>query len=308
LLSTHTSDTELSFYKWQRSQQTATDLVQVDQYQALALVSGDSKTVSYAEINSPSANYTLNATGGNTQLLFTEFNSKTELDAAYPAGEYRFWISEDDVFTSYGDYLLPGDAYPTSPQFQNFTELLNFDATQEQTISWAAAPGTVSLVQVRILDGANNNVWTQGFDSSVTSAALPANTLNQNENYTLALRFWSPAVTNEKPPTTLGYLSSTYMDFQTSAGGGGDPGIDFAYTVKERSFEQMDNTPPVDPVEWSFGSGVQGGNNVTAAPLTTQAATLFLPDLPAIMKPKESITPARQNWTPRSPTGPTPST
>ena len=280
LLSTHTSDTELSFYKWQRSQQTATDLVQVDQYQALALVSGNSKTVSYAEINSPSGNYVLNSTGGNTQLLFTEFNSKAELDLAYPAGEYRFWISEDDVFTNYGDYLLPGDAYPAPPQFQNFSELLNFDASQEQSISWAAAPGTVSLVQVRILDVANTNVWTQGFDSSVTSVALPANTLNQDENYTLALRFWSPAVTNEKPPTTLGYLSSTYMDFQTSSGGGGDPGIDFAYTIKERSFEQIDNSAPVDPVEWSFGAGAQGGNDVTGGSLDYPGGNLVFTGSP----------------------------
>lgn len=275
LLSTHTSDTELSLYKWQRSQQTASDLVQVDRYQALVTVSGDSQTVSYAEINSPSANYVLNSIGGNTQLLFTEFNSKAELDIAYPAGEYLFWVSEDDVFTNYGEYLLPGDAYPTSPQFQNFTEILNFDAMEEQSISWVAAPGNVSFVQVRILDGLDN-VWTQGFDSSVTSTVLPANTLNQDKEYSLVLRFWAPAITNENPPTELGYLSSTYMDFQTSSDGGGDPGIEFAYIIKERSFSQDSNAAPTDPLGWSFGAGVEGGNDVIGNSLDYPGGSLPL--------------------------------
>ncbi len=280
LLSTHTSDTELSFYKWQRSHQTSTTLIEIDGYQMLATVSGGAKTVSYAEINSPTGNYFLNSIGGNTQLLFTEFDSKAELDAAYPTGEYLFWVSEDDVFTNYGEYILPEKAYPDSPQFQNFTELLNFDATQEQSITWAEAPDTVSLIQLRILDEADNNVWTQGFDSSVTSAALPANTLSQNENYTLILHFWEPAITNENPPTALGYLSSTFMDFQTSAGGGGDPGIDFAFTIKERSFQQSDNAAPVDPVDWSFGAGVQGGNDITGGSLNYPGGNFVFTGIP----------------------------
>ncbi len=280
LLSTHTSDTGLTFYKWQRNRQTGTDQVQVDGYQMLARVSGQSKTVSYAEINSPTGNYVLNSIEGNAQLLLTEFDTKGELDNAFPAGGYLFWVSEDDVFTNYGEYRLPGDAYPTPPQFQNFTELLNFDATEEQSINWAAAPGSVSLVQVRILDQTSNLVWAQEFDSSVTSASLPSNTLNQNENHTLILRFWAPATTNEKPPTALGYLSSTVMSFETSSGGGGDPGIDFAYTIKERSFLQTDNNAPIDPFEWSFGAGVRGGNDITGGSLDYPGGNLVFTGSP----------------------------
>ncbi len=280
LLSTHTSDTELLLYKWQRSQQTASNQIQINAYRLLSTVTGGSKTISYAEINGPSNTYPLNSIGNNTYLLLTPWGDKAELDNAYPAGDYLFWVSEDDVFTNYGEYQLPGDAYPTSPQFQNFTEILNFDATEEQSISWAAAPGTVSLVQVRVLNEVNDVVWTQGFDSSVTSTALPANTLAQEENYRLILRFWQPAVTNEKPPTALGYLSSTYMDIQTSSGGGGDPGIEFAYTIKEKSFEQIDNSAPINPVEWSFGAGVEGGNNVTGGSLDYPGGNLVFTGSP----------------------------
>ena len=278
-LTTHTSDTSLRFYKWQRNQQTATDQVQVDSYLALATIEGETRTVTSGEITSPAATYTLTETppNSNSFLRFTEFNTKAELDAAYPSGEYRFFAIEDNFGTDYGSYILPGDAYPTAPQFQNFNELVNFDATQEQSITWPAAPAGVSFTQVIILDQANDQVWSEVHVFGPTSKQLPANTLIQDTNYKLIVRFWEPAVTNDKPPTTLGYITSTVMDFQTSGGGGGggDPGIDFAYTIKEKSYQQNDNAAPTGPFEWSFGAGVQGGSNVTGGSLDHPGGTLI---------------------------------
>jgi hypothetical protein len=262
LLSTHTSDTELLFFKWRTHQQVATEQVQVEDYQMFARVIGNSKTVSNAELGNDTDNYPLNPSGNNTHARFTRFGSKAELDAAYPAGEYNFWLTEDGFSTGYGTFIFPGDAYPTAPQFQNFTELLNFDATEDQTISWAANPGGVFLVQLQIRDQENNVVWTQNLESGTTSTNLPANTLSQDQTYSLIVRFYSASISNDKPPTTLGYISSTFMSSQTSAGGGGEPGIDLAYTVKEKNHEQRDNTGPGAPLDWSFGAGVQGGNDV----------------------------------------------
>lgn len=269
LLSTHTSDTTLQFYKWQRNQQVASDTVQVDGYQMISLVTGDTKAVSAAAISNETSNPALNSIGNNTHRLFTQFNSKGELDSAYPPGEYRFSVTEDNVSTNYGAFILPGDAYPTAPQLENFTELLNFDATTEQNISWGANPAGISLVQVRVINQENSVVWSQDLDEpgTTTSVALPGGALNQDENYSMFVRFWMPAITNDKPPTELGYLTSTFLNFQTSAGGGGDPGIDFAYTIKEKLFEQTDNAGPTEPVEWGFGAGVQGGNDVTGGSL-----------------------------------------
>ncbi|MEX0321706.1 MAG: hypothetical protein AB3N63_06065 [Puniceicoccaceae bacterium] len=263
LLSTHTSDTNLLFYKWRFHEQVATDQVQVGGYQMFARVTGNTKNVSYAELGNDTSNYSLNFLGNNTHLLFTRFDSKAELDAAYPAGEYNFWLNEDEVSVGYGTYFLPGDAYPTAPQFANFTEVLNFDATEEQTISWAAAPGGVHLVQLEIRDQENSVAWSQDIEDGSNSANLPADTLSQDQDHTLIIRFYSTSVSNDKPPTSLGYISSTFMSFQTSSGGGSAPGIEFAYTVKERNFEQTDNTGPGAAFEWSFGSGVQGGNDVS---------------------------------------------
>jgi hypothetical protein len=255
-LSTHTSDTELAFYKWKRNQQTAPGVIQEDGYRQLTTVRGESNTVTYAELNTPAGPYNLGNSGNNFFLSITPWGTKEVLDAAYPIGEYSFWIEENASFILYGPYNLPEDAYPTAPEFQNFNELQSFDSTQAQTITWSSTPAGVSLINVRIIDESNTQVWGTGLAPGTTTTELPANTLDPDTNYTLIVRFWSEEAGSDHPAASLGYVSATYMNVQTSAGGGGDLGTEFIYTVKLKEFEQYGNMAPETPLNWGFGAGV----------------------------------------------------
>lgn len=267
-LSTHTSDSVLRFYKWKRHEQTSSTETAEDGYRPLASVTGNSSAVTYAEVNTPAGIYPLSNAGSNRFLLFAPFGDKEVLDTAYPTGEYRFYIEEDSTFTNYGPFDLPTDAYPEPVLFQNFDALLNFNATEAQTITWGPLPNAVTSFDVFIVDESSVQVWSADLPSlDTTTTLLPPNTLEQNANYRLVIRLWAAQTTSDNPPTELGYASSTYLDFETSASGGSDPGIDFLFTIKEASYLQSGNVQPDSPFEWSFGAGVNGGSNVTGGSL-----------------------------------------
>jgi len=270
-LSTHTSDTALTFAKWERNLQSAPGVVAADGYRPLIAVTGNSNTVTFAQLNGPTGGVALNNNGPNSFRFVPPFDTKGSLDSAYPPGEYYFGLTENDSFINYGPYVLPAeDAYPDPPLFQNFDQLQNFDATQEQTVSWNAPPAEVSLIQVFVLDETNDAVWS---DSSIlpgtTTAQIPANTLAQDTSYRLFVRFWNVADTSPRPPTSLSYITSTYMFISTSDEGGVGPivGVDFLYTLKIRIFPQYGNMPPGEPQEWDFvaGANIDG---VTGATIT----------------------------------------
>lgn len=267
--STHTSDTNLVFYKWQGNLQTGSDTVTENLYRPLTSVTGESNTVTDPVIITQNSILALNNVGPNTFFLVPPFDTKETLDNVYPAGEISFSLTENGSPVSYGPYQFPSDAYPTPPQFQNFFELQNFDATENQIINWNSVPVGVSRINLVILDNSNQSVWSEDPDTSATSFQLPGDTLSQDSTYRLILRFWAPAFTQTKPPTSMGYIAATSMEFQTSSGGGGDPGVEFVYTIKEQAFFQDGDTAPTNPFKWSFGAGVSGGFDVTGGVVFT---------------------------------------
>lgn len=44
--------------------------------------------------------------------------------------------------------------------------------------------------------------------------------------------------------------------------------IEFIYAIKERAFEQFNNTRPITPKEWNYGAGVSGNEQVTGVTVT----------------------------------------
>ena len=272
---TYTSDTQLWFYKWQRNFQTGPETIEPGSpaYRPFATVTGNSNSVDYAQVSNQVSVYPLFNPGPDFWILNSPFISKEDLDRDYPAGEYEFGLVENETEIGYGRYFLPGDAYPVAPQVENYSELLNFDATGSQTISWGDPGEAVHIVNVSILQ-AGSTVWSENLEPSTTSVELPADTLLQDADYLLVIRFWAAATTSENPPVSLGYLTSTAMGFQTGEGAGGEPGIDFVYAVKQREFFQEVDGTLRGPTEWEFGSGAVGGNDVTGGSLSFPGGSL----------------------------------
>ena len=278
LLSTHTGDTRLSLYKWRVNEQLSpTGDYAEPSYRFLATVTGASRTVGGALLDKPGSDILTSffPFGQNGYILSTPFGPKETLDSAYPEGEYTFIVTEDDVDTAYGPFNLPGDDYPPPPQIINFAELQTFDPSQSQTIIWDSTPAGVSFIEAYVLDGDNNRIWYESFGPGFTTTQLPENTVTLGGYYRLVIRYLAPKVTNERPPTALGYISSTLMVLGTSVGNG-DPVIDLAYIVKTRNFLQEGNTAPQNPYSWNMNAGLSGSDNIMSVYLVHPSGTDFL--------------------------------
>jgi hypothetical protein len=241
----------------------------------LARAIGNSNLINSVAVNNFNDITPLNDLGNNTHILTTPYNSKSELDAVFPAGDFWIDLSENGEGTGYGPYNLPADNYPVAPQFSNFSDLETFDSSDPLTITWADAPGVVSDILVFVLN--NGSVeWIEFLGGNDSSVQLPANTLTSDSVYDLVVQFRAPEISSTNPTVIAGYISQTSMRIQTASGGGGgnsDPGVGFAYIIKEKAYEQSDNFLPGEPAkEWSFGAGVSGGDNITGATVTYQGS------------------------------------
>jgi hypothetical protein len=275
-LSTHTSDTGLLLYKWRGQEQTGPGQYGDADYRVLSTVTGASRTIDSAQLVVGLGNpQDMNPFGQNGRILVTPFGPKETMDADYPAGEYSFIVTEDAIPTNYGPYPLPDDAYPEPPEVLNFAEMANVDATQSQAITWNPAPAGTSLIQVRILDGANAFVWGQSLDPEVSSVQVPENTLQPDTTYQLIIRFWAPAYTNEKPPTALGYISAISVPLSTFQDGGGTT-LDLAYVLKERGFSQESNGIATTPDSWRMNAGLSGSADISSASFIHPGGTALL--------------------------------
>ena len=221
-LYTYTADTRLQFYKFQRNQQTAPATIVEDGYRPFAFVGGQTNTISYAGIETGSQFFVnLNSIGNINFTLPLEFQAKESLDAEYPAGPIRFFVNENGNDISYGPFELPPDACAQAPWFQNYDELLLFDANGDQTISWNAAPEGITQVDV-FATGSLGQVWSEiNVPAETTSATIPANNLSPSSEYTLVLRFWSRQTESGLLDASIGYATVTYLNIQTVGGASG---------------------------------------------------------------------------------------
>jgi len=203
-------------------------------WETLAFVSGNTSTITAAQIERPGGTNSLFEFQPNLFVLLPMYTTQQELDAEYPVGDYTFGLTENGIFSTYGPFAMPSDNYPDAPQVQNYSSLQGFDASQGQTVDWNAAPGTVSNINVAVSDLSNNQIWQQNLAPSTTSTVIPANTLSNNENYDLEIRFIAPGTTNGDPVVSLGHATATKIGINTTSNGGGsgkDPGVDFIYTA-----------------------------------------------------------------------------
>ncbi|MCB1122957.1 MAG: hypothetical protein KJT03_15485, partial [Verrucomicrobiae bacterium] len=235
VLSTSTSDTELFFYKFLRYEQVGggSESLEENGYLTSASVTANSNSVTFAMLNTVTGSFQLNNPSVNPFFLNTLWNDKAEMDAAYPSGEFHFYLEENGSGRSYAPYYLPPDAYPVPAVIENFSELEIFDASMDQTVSWSPAGEDVTQILVRVTEGLQE-VWSMQLDPSATSVVIPANSLAQYKNYRLAVGFWSKQTGSEFPAASLGYTTTTFMSVLTTP-----PVIDFAGWVQFRFSQQQ---------------------------------------------------------------------
>lgn len=126
------------------------------------------------------------------------FASLAALNAAFPDGTYRFILETVTPPTTYNASVpIAGDAYVNAvPQILNGTwssRGFQFNPTQPFTITWNSfTPFSTSGgngIAFQITDAAGTVVFTQFTTTQVTSAAIPANTLQSGQYYTATLGF-----------------------------------------------------------------------------------------------------------------------
>ncbi|MDQ8198881.1 hypothetical protein QEH56_12010 [Pelagicoccus enzymogenes] len=286
-LSTQTSDTSLGLYKWKRHQQSAQELVEAEGYRPYAFVSEGTREVSYAELNTPAGNYGLVPLGQSLFFLTDSFGTKEVLDAAYPDGEYRFWLNEDGENRSYGTYYFSGDEYPDAPRLTNYNELQSFDATQDQQVSLDIPAGGVDRVDLRLLGGSGTLVWAETLGDGISSATIPADTLVPEENFQIVAIYWSSQFEASKPPAEIGFVSSTYMLGQTASENSSGGGVELAFLIKERVYSQSDNNAATEPIAWSFNAGVQGASDLQGASVSYPGGSEILTGEPGEYESEE---------------------
>ncbi len=125
-----------------------------------------------------------------------EFNSQSELDAAFPNSATPYVINFSGAINQSYNLTLNGDAYPNTPEITNYNEAQAVDHTQAFTVTFNSFTNPVTNMsfvefsvetpQENILAGANVQDPT-----TFTSFTIPANTLQANTTYNAFLRFYT---------------------------------------------------------------------------------------------------------------------
>lgn len=218
-LSTHTSDSSLILYKTYNQTQVGPGALEEDGYRPLVLARARSRTIDYAEIQTPTTVIELTNFAPGQYLYTTGMGSKEVLDTDFPAGEYWFGLVENGVSVGYGPYIIPEDAYADHPVIQNYNQLQAIDPTIENVIEWNTPPEGVTGIGLVIRDSTFRQVWSTGAPPTETSSAIPANLLKTGEDHSITLTFWVKTDGSDKPQVIAGFGTTTRLYFRTSYSG-----------------------------------------------------------------------------------------
>jgi hypothetical protein len=155
------------------------------------------------------------STNGVTLQYTEQFQTQAALDTAYPSSTslfspsvYGFAMStvHDGVKNGNASYLLGGT--PPTPQIANLSEGQSIDTTTDYTLRWTAMGGLLGIVQLLVLDGGSNVVFssptpftTGALNQSSSACTIPPNTLPPGTNLIGHLVFAQPGLpdTNSYP-------------------------------------------------------------------------------------------------------------
>ena len=175
----------------------------------------------------------LQSDGGNEWDFLREFNTKTDLDAAFKAGKYTFSINTANQGLKSPAVTLPADAYPVTPHISNWTDAQLIDASNPFTVNWDTFTGgtTDDFIQLTLVDHSGVTVFeTPDFwranplTGTARSVAIPAGTLIAGENYNAQLLFANASMldrtTYKNSLGTTAYTKRTAFSLQTIPPGG----------------------------------------------------------------------------------------
>jgi hypothetical protein len=190
-------------------------------------------TVNNARISLPtnpvvSSPQILQSDGINEWDFFREFNNKTDLDAAFKPGGYRFSINTVNQGLKTPAVTLPPDAYPVTPHVSNWANAQLIDASSAFTLNWDAFTGgtTEDFIQVSIVDQSGATVFrTPNFweanplVGTARSVLIPAGTFIAGESYDAQLLFANASTldrtTYRNSLGTTAYTKRTAFSLQT---------------------------------------------------------------------------------------------
>lgn len=173
-------------------------------------------TILGASLRLPSGS-TQNLSGDADNVeIYSQFNSRSALDVAYPVGNYTLNINTVNNGQKSFAFALPTTALPAGPHVANFADAQAVNPGGEFTLRWDPLPGgtVADLVTVDIRDSSDQTIFETANAGSpgalnglATSATVSAGVLSPNKTYSANLKFykvvlfdttsWSPA---------LGYL------------------------------------------------------------------------------------------------------
>jgi len=137
-------------------------------------------------------------TGTSSFELYQQYTTQAAMDAADPSGVYVITVNTVHDGTHTFDLNLAGNAYPNTPQVQNFTSLQALNPDAVTTITWNAFAGgsTSDYIRFEIDDSLGNMVFATGAPGSATALngtatgiTLPARLLQAGNTYNTRVMF-----------------------------------------------------------------------------------------------------------------------
>jgi hypothetical protein len=195
------------------------------------IAAASSNSISSASVQAPvGGSQPLNSSNDGLNLE-VGFESKLELDATYPDGNYTVTVNGTNDGARNVTVNLSGDAYPATIRIANWSDAQAVDAGEPFTLSWDPIAGGSSadalLVKVRTDNGSNEQtVFETPFigapgqlTGSSTSVVIPANLLAPGTRYEATVLLIKTIATDLTYSQTIAaYLKDTKFPLRTTGG------------------------------------------------------------------------------------------
>ncbi len=172
----------------------------------------------------------MEANATNPRLLQFDMAFATtpaDLNMLFPNGDYVVAMTTVHDGNKSVALSLTGDSYPNTPRFLNFAALETVDSSAAFALSWSAftGGGANDVIEVRVVNNDDIQVFGTTLTGTATSVNIPANTLSPESSYTVTLTFVKVTdrdTTSYAGATGLaGYYKATEASLTTTTGGGG---------------------------------------------------------------------------------------
>jgi methionine-rich copper-binding protein CopC len=222
---------------------------------------------------------------GQTFLMFGLDTNLTELDAAWPDGNYTFKTTGASLPAVTVAFNL---AQPNAPQIANFAAAQAVDSTKPFTLSWNAFSNRVGTNEIFVSIGYDPCAGT-GFSTNLpgtaTSTTIPAGALLPGSNYVNStLGFLNTTGTSSASPKyTAGVVRSSVTSFTlTTIGGSGSGSLSLAKPVWSGGALTFAITAsPGKTITVQYSTTLEAGSWTTLLTTNSGSGTVTVTDTPS---------------------------